>query len=109
MLAQFAQENRLGTIVGSKTAGRLVSRSGIKIGRGYSPVLPVTAYMSWKGDRIEGKGITPDLPVEWSYQAPLEGRDPQFETALGTLNAAWRTNERDDRHLREIPNRPLIL
>jgi carboxyl-terminal processing protease len=88
MLAQFAHENRLATIVGSKTAGRLVSRSGIKIGSGYTLVLPVAAYMSWNGDRIEGKGITPDLPVDWSYEAALEGRDPQFESALATLNAA---------------------
>lgn len=88
MLAQFAQENRLATIVGSKTAGRLVSRSGVKIGNGYTLVLPVAAYMSWNGDRIEGKGITPDVPVDWSYEAVLEGRDPQFEAALATLNAA---------------------
>ena len=84
----FAQENRLGTIVGSKTAGRLVSRSGIKIGNGYTLVLPVATYMSWNGDRIEGKGIIPDIAVDWSYEAGIEGRDPQFEAALTTLNAA---------------------
>lgn len=88
MLAQFAQENRLATIIGSKTAGRLVSRSGIKIGNGYTMVLPVAAYTSWNGVRIEGRGITPDVPVDWSYEAAVEGRDPQFETALATLNAA---------------------
>ena len=88
MLAQFAQENRFAKIVGSRTAGRLVSRSGTKIGNGYTLVLPVAAYMSWNGDRIEGKGITPDVPVDWSYEAALESRDPQFEAALATLNAA---------------------
>jgi carboxyl-terminal processing protease len=88
MLAQFAHENRLATIVGSKTAGRLVSRSGIKIGNGYTLVLPVAAYTSWKGSRIEGNGITPDIAVDWSYEAALDGQDPQFKTAVSTLNAA---------------------
>jgi C-terminal processing protease CtpA/Prc len=88
MLAQFAHENRLATIVGSKTAGRLVSRCGIKIGNGYTLVLPVAAYTSWSGARIEGNGITPDVSVDWSYEAALEGRDPQFEKAMVTLIAA---------------------
>jgi carboxyl-terminal processing protease len=88
MLAQFAQENRLATIIGSKTAGRLVSRSGIKIGNGYTLVLPVAAYMSWSGVRIEGNGITPDVPADWSYEAALDGRDTQFEKAVANLKAA---------------------
>src|SRR5215475_5919261 len=56
MLAQFVQENGLGTIVGSKTPGRLVSRSAFKIGHDYRIVIPIGAYVSWKGNRIEGKG-----------------------------------------------------
>ena len=88
MLAQFAQENHLATVVGNRTAGRLVSRSGVKIGHEYTLVLPVAAYTSWNGVRIEGKGITPDIPVDWSYEAALEGHDAQLQTALTTLNAA---------------------
>ena len=88
MLAQFAQENHLATIVGNRTAGRLVSRSGIKIGHEYTLVLPVAAYTSWNGVRIEGKGITPDIPVDWSYEAALEGHDLQLESALSTLKVA---------------------
>jgi len=37
---------------------------------------------------LKAKGITPDIPVDWSYEAALEGHDPQLETALATLNAA---------------------
>lgn len=88
MLAQFAQENHLATIVGTRTAGRLVSRSGVKIGREYTLVLPVAAYTSWNGVRIEGKGITPDVPVDWSYEAALQDHDPQLQAALETLSAA---------------------
>ena len=82
MLAQFVQENGLGTIVGNKTPGRLVSRSAFKIGHDYRIVIPIGAYVSWKGNRIEGKGITPDMPVDWSYEEALHGRDNQLSKAI---------------------------
>jgi C-terminal processing protease CtpA/Prc len=82
MLAQFVQENGLGTIVGSKTPGRLVSRSAFKIGNDYRVVIPIGAYVSWKGNRIEGKGITPDVPVDWSYEEALHERDNQLSKAV---------------------------
>jgi hypothetical protein len=55
MLTQFAKENNLATIIGAKTPGRLTSRSAFKIGHEYRLVLPIAAYQSWKGVRIEGK------------------------------------------------------
>jgi len=82
MLAQFVQENGLGTIVGNKTPGRLVSRSAFKIGHDYRIVIPIGAYVSWKGNRIEGKGITPDVPVDWSYEDALHDRDNQLSKAV---------------------------
>jgi carboxyl-terminal processing protease len=82
MLAQFVQENGLGTIVGNKTPGRLVSRSAFKIGQDYRIVIPIGAYVSWKGNRIEGKGITPDVPVDWSYEEALAGKDNQMYKAI---------------------------
>jgi carboxyl-terminal processing protease len=82
MLAQFVQENGLGTIVGSKTPGRLVSRSAFKIGHDYRIVIPIGAYVSWKGNRIEGKGITPDVSVDWSYEEALHERDNQLSKAV---------------------------
>ena len=87
MLIQFAQENRLAVVVGTKTPGRLVSRSGTKLGKGYTLVVPVAAYTSWNGTQIEGRGITPDVPIDWSYEASLEGRDPQLERGLATLRS----------------------
>jgi C-terminal processing protease CtpA/Prc len=38
--------------------------------------------MSWRGNRIEGKGITPDIPVDWSYEEALRGRDNQMNKAI---------------------------
>ena len=58
MLAQFAKENTLATIIGTKTHGRLTSRSAFKIGDDYRLVLPVATYQSWKGIRIEGTALS---------------------------------------------------
>ena len=45
MLAHFVQENGLSTILGSKTPGRLVSRTAFKIGNDYRIVIPIGAYI----------------------------------------------------------------
>ncbi|MFL6302742.1 MAG: S41 family peptidase, partial [Candidatus Sulfotelmatobacter sp.] len=86
MLAQFAKENTLATIIGTKTPGRLTSRSAFKIGNDYRLVLPVAAYQSWKGIRIEGKGIEPDVVVDWSFDAALTGHDSQLAHALQVVS-----------------------
>jgi carboxyl-terminal processing protease len=86
MVAQFAQENHFGTIVGMKTSGRLAARSAFKIGSGYRLTLPIGAFVSWRGTRIEGKGIEPDVQVDWSFPDAVQGRDSQFERALAITN-----------------------
>jgi len=30
--------------------------------------LPFAAYQSWKSVRLEGKGIEPDVKVDWSFE-----------------------------------------
>jgi carboxyl-terminal processing protease len=85
MLAQFAKENRLATIVGTKTPGRLVSRSATKLGSGYRLIVPVAAYVSAKGTQIEGNGIEPDVTVPWSFPDAVAGKDNQLETAINEL------------------------
>jgi carboxyl-terminal processing protease len=85
MVAQFAQENQLAEILGSKTPGKLVSRSATKVGLGYRLVVPVAAYVSAKGTQIEGKGITPDVNVPWSFGAATQGEDNQLTAAVANL------------------------
>ena len=82
MVAQFAQENNLASIVGTKTPGRLVSRSATKLGFGYRLVVPVAAYVSAKGKQIEGNGIVPDVNVPWSFTDAVAGRDNQLTEAM---------------------------
>ena len=82
MVAQFAQENSLASIVGTKTPGRLISRSATKLGFGYRLVVPVSSYVSAKGKQIEGNGIVPDVKVSWSFPDAVAGRDNQLTAAM---------------------------
>jgi carboxyl-terminal processing protease len=87
MVTQFAKENGLATVVGSKTPGHLVARSPFKLGFGYRLTIPIGAYVSWRGNRIEGKGIEPDVPVDWSYSDALSGADNQLVKAVEVAKA----------------------
>ena len=85
MVTLFAKENSLATIVGTETPGRLISRTGTKVGDGYQLVFPVAAYQSWNGTRIEGSGIEPDIRVAWSFEDAQRGEDTQLDRALEVL------------------------
>jgi carboxyl-terminal processing protease len=82
MVAAFTEENQLATIVGTKTPGRLLSGSAFKAGFGYIVGVPVAAYLTWEGRLIEGKGVSPTIPVELSPEHLLAGEDPQMQKAL---------------------------
>lgn len=82
MVAAFAQDNSLATIVGTKTPGRLLSGSAFKAGYGYMVGLPVAAYLTWEGRLIEGKGVSPSINVEIKPEQLLSGQDPQMQRAL---------------------------
>ncbi|MCZ2153246.1 MAG: hypothetical protein LC114_04990 [Bryobacterales bacterium] len=85
MVAAFAAENKLAKIVGIPTPGRLVGSKAFKVGNGYFLILPIGAYFTWQGTRLEGKGVTPDIEVPLSYQAVKSGRDNQLESAITTI------------------------
>ena len=82
MVAAFAAENRLAKIVGTSTPGRLVGSKAFKVGHGYFLILPVGAYVTWQGKRLEGQGIKPDVEVSLSYEAVANGQDNQLEAAV---------------------------
>src|SRR2546430_6889019 len=82
MVAAFAEENNLATIVGTKTAGRLLSGTTFRAGLGYIVGLPVAAYLTWQGELIEGKGVSPSVNVEMTPAELLAGEDRQMQRAL---------------------------
>ena len=82
MVAAFASENRLGTIVGTESAGRLIPGSGFKVGHGYMLIMPKAEYITWHGHRFEGTGVKPDTEVPWLPDSFAAGIDNQLEAAL---------------------------
>jgi carboxyl-terminal processing protease len=82
MITAFALENKLATIVGTETAGRLLGGTGFKAGKGYLVILPKAAFYTWQGKSYEGRGVTPDVPIAWSPDAAREGKDNQLEKAI---------------------------
>jgi len=82
MLAAFAEENGLATIVGKKTAARLLSGSTFKAGSSYIVGLPAAVYLTRQGKLIERKGVMPSAPVELLPADLLAGQDPQMQKAV---------------------------
>ena len=85
MIVAFARENSLATIVGEKTAGRLLSASSVKVGSGYRLALPTGAYYTWKGSVLEGTPIEPDESVEFDWRAARCGNDMQLKHCIALL------------------------
>jgi carboxyl-terminal processing protease len=88
MVAAFASEYRLATLVGVKTPGRLVATSAFKVGFGYRVVLPVAAYFTWHGTNLEGRGLVPDIEEPLSPEAVWSGEDNQLKRAVRCLKEA---------------------
>jgi C-terminal processing protease CtpA/Prc len=87
MVAAFAEENNLATIVGTKTPGRLLSGSAFKVGHGYILGLPVAGYLTWQGRVLENNGITPAFPVALLRGELRESKDTQLEKAIEVVKA----------------------
>ena len=76
---------QLATLVGTKTAGRLVATSAFKVGFGYRLVIPVAAYYTWSGTNMEGRGVLPTIEADFSVEALWNGEDLQLKRAIEAL------------------------
>jgi C-terminal processing protease CtpA/Prc len=85
MVAAFAKEYRLATIVGAKTPGRLLGGGSFRVGHGYRIALPVVEYRTWGDVRLEGKGVEPDIVVAFDPAALRSGKDTQLAVGLAAL------------------------
>lgn len=87
MVASFAKQNRLATLVGTRTAGEVLGGANFKLAGGYVLRMPVAGWYTWQGDCIEGKGVEPDVIVENSAESLGVGVDTQLERALLTAQS----------------------
>jgi len=82
MVASFAKENRLATLVGTRTAGEVLGGANFKLPSGYVLRMPVAGWYTWRGECIEGKGVEPDIDIENSPDSLAAGVDSQLEKAF---------------------------
>jgi C-terminal processing protease CtpA/Prc len=81
MVAAFAKENRLATIVGTRTSGQVLGGANFSVGQGFTLRFPAAAWYTWRGTVVEGQGVLPDVDVPLSTTALRRGRDNQLECA----------------------------
>jgi len=82
MVAAFASEYKLATLVGAKTAGRLVATGAFKVGFGYRIVLPVAKYYTWHGTDMEARGVEPTTKEAQDHNRLRCGLDSQLLAAM---------------------------
>lgn len=90
MVASFAAENHLATIIGTKTAGNVLRAANFPVGGGYWLRLPIFGWYTPAGASLEDKGVAPDVEVEIDPYLLNAGTDQQMECALKQfLDGPW--------------------
>lgn len=86
VLAHVLQHNRRATIVGRKTAGAVILSRFFALPGGGRLQVPIQDYVGLDGQRLEGRGITPDIIVPEPTLAELRAcEDRELATALEQL------------------------
>ena len=82
IIAGFASDHKLATLVGTATAGKLLGWTSFPAGHECFLTLPTTNYLTWEGRSFEGSGVLPDIQVPFSPEAAVAHTDNQLEAAL---------------------------
>ncbi len=86
MLIAFARDNKLATIVGEPTPGRMLGAEKFKLPHGYQVALPVGSYRTDSGENLEGSPIAPDVFAPFNPVSARNGTDSQLDVALATVS-----------------------
>ncbi|GAA6620498.1 S41 family peptidase [Scytonema sp. NUACC26] len=86
ILAYAFQQHKIGPVVGSKTTGAVVAGRLFLMDDGSFLYLAVSNVFIDENQRLEGKGVTPDISVPFSLEY-AEGKEPQKERAIEALIA----------------------
>lgn len=85
MVAAFAAENKLATLVGTRTSGQVLGGANYSVEGDFVLRIPAAGWYTWRGDIVEGRGVSPDVEAPLSISQLRGGRDSQYETALEAL------------------------
>ena len=82
MVASFARENGLATLVGATTSGEVLGGANFKLTNGYRLRIPTAGWFTWTDQCIEGKGVEPSIPTDVNASSLAEGIDSQLVKAM---------------------------
>jgi carboxyl-terminal processing protease len=82
VLSATIQEQRRGRIVGQTSAGRVVDTVAFALPDGGQLLVGESEFRTARGTVLEGRGVTPDIPVVPTYDDLRHGRDPMLNAAV---------------------------
>ena len=85
IFAGAIQDYGVGTLVGTTTYGKGIVQNIYGLPDGTSLKLTTSEYFTPKGRNIHGKGIEPDVKIEYKYDEANPNADNQLEKALEIL------------------------
>jgi carboxyl-terminal processing protease len=88
VFAAGMQDSGRATLVGETTAGAVLPSVFEKLPTGYLFQYAISDYRSPKNVLIEGRGVSPDVPVKQTRASLLAGGDAQLEAALRLIPAS---------------------
>jgi C-terminal processing protease CtpA/Prc len=86
MVTIFSKENKLATVMGEQTAGRLLSATSVKVGLGFRLALPTGAYYTWNLTALEGTPLDPDVVEKFDWKVRRAGEDGPLQKAVAHLS-----------------------
>lgn len=82
IFAGAVQDYGIGTIVGTTTYGKGVVQQIFNLSDGTCMKLTISEYFTPEGRNIDGKGIEPDVEVEYEYNEENPEEDNQLDKAI---------------------------
>lgn len=85
IFAGAVQDYKIGTLVGTTTYGKGIVQNIYSLGDGTTLKITSSEYFTANGRNIHGKGIEPDVEIEYVYDEANPDADNQLEKALEIL------------------------
>lgn len=85
IFAGAVQDHKIGTLVGTTTYGKGVVQNVYRLNDGTALKITSSEYFTANGRNIHGKGIAPDVEIEYQYDESNPDADNQLQKALELL------------------------
>jgi carboxyl-terminal processing protease len=86
IFAHVMKNEKRATLVGRRTAGAVIVSRFYGLPGGGRMQIPIQDYLGVDGERLEGRGVEPEITVPAATLADWRaGRDPELQAALAVL------------------------